>query len=668
MTLMPNETPQDTLTADATPTRHDPLDAWQWLMLVGLWCISHRYEGLIHDARLYAVQALRVLRPADFVDDLFFAHGSQDAFTLFPRVQAVFVDAIGLPGTSFLLTLAGHILWITGAHALFSRLKLCHGSLFWGLASLAALPPDFGAEAIFGYGEGFLTARIFVEALTFWALAFVGPKPVLSALIVGVALVLHPIYGLIAAATIFAILLGNDLRWAFFIPIGALAGLILAGLEVGPFAALLQTMDPEWRRIIDESNSIYLPLSWSTVAYCGVIVDVVVLGLCLLRASQAQRRLYVSILLVAIGGLGASVAADLSSNLLLIQLQLSRALWLLAAAANFGLGTIVYELASRRSGRPALAILGVGSCIQAEPYLSLGLVAVGAYAAAPILRSGATETPRWAALAAGAVGVLGLPLFAFSAFLHVRTLWAASALDLGSLLMVLTTPFRFDWALVFLGLFVAPWAAEAGVRTPRPLALAVMAVGVISWLARPTFDRDLESGVSLEAMREAIPSDALVYWHATGEVAGKASQLIWFGLDRRPYLTGPQSAGLIFNRETALDFERRVENLATLDADVYRNIPNRTILALRALPAPPLDDVQTACGSSPDLDFIVLGTPIDAPAVAVWTPRAPSWSTEIYRRDTPVPAQSRSFYLYRCEELRRTSLPAFQPSSIDSSR
>ena len=62
------------------------------LALAALWLLGRRYAGITHDATLYVVQGLRRLDPGSFDQDLFFAHGAQDDFTVFPRFYAPLID------------------------------------------------------------------------------------------------------------------------------------------------------------------------------------------------------------------------------------------------------------------------------------------------------------------------------------------------------------------------------------------------------------------------------------------------------------------------------------------------------------------------------------------------------------------------------------------------
>src|SRR5712675_1108015 len=63
--------------------------------LGALWLLGRRYGGFIHDASIYVLQGLRVLDPASFAGDLFFAYGAQDAYTVFPQIYSLLIGAFG---------------------------------------------------------------------------------------------------------------------------------------------------------------------------------------------------------------------------------------------------------------------------------------------------------------------------------------------------------------------------------------------------------------------------------------------------------------------------------------------------------------------------------------------------------------------------------------------
>ena len=87
------------------------------LAVTALWGLFHHYAGIIHDSQLYSVQALRALESEIFGDELNFRFGSQDDFTLFTKLYAPLVGALGLPAAAKLLTALGQVLWLAGEPA-----------------------------------------------------------------------------------------------------------------------------------------------------------------------------------------------------------------------------------------------------------------------------------------------------------------------------------------------------------------------------------------------------------------------------------------------------------------------------------------------------------------------------------------------------------------------
>ena len=153
--------------------KHEP----QWrrgvaltLMLVALWALTHRYEGLGGDAELYALQALARIRP-NLLNDLFLKNTSQDSYSIFSDFYAWCIHLIGLPAAALMLGAAFKIWFFTAAWALARR-------LFGGYeASLVVIilivtVGGYGAYDVFHTAEDWLTARSCAEALVVTALLF----------------------------------------------------------------------------------------------------------------------------------------------------------------------------------------------------------------------------------------------------------------------------------------------------------------------------------------------------------------------------------------------------------------------------------------------------------------------------------------------------------------
>ena len=232
--------------------------------VAALWALAHPYLGVVHDARLYAVQALRALDPGLYGADLLFRFGAQDDYSIFTHILAPLIERLGLPTAAVLLAAIAHALWLAAAVAL-AR------SLFgdWRRAALplvfaAAMPAFYGGFGTFSFGEGFLTPRLFAEAATLWSLFFVSTgRRALAflALIVGTAF--HPLYGLIGGGLLLIRLAYDDRRWLILFPIGVAVALAAAAAGVAPFADLFRTFDKDWLGIVERRSSMLFPSMWS---------------------------------------------------------------------------------------------------------------------------------------------------------------------------------------------------------------------------------------------------------------------------------------------------------------------------------------------------------------------------------------------------------------------
>ena len=109
----------------AAPSRLSPCvasplpKAWQWLgvsslllLFAAMWTVVKPYLGLVHDARLYALQTAARLKPDIFAGDLFLRYGSQDSFTVFPLLYAPLAQTLGLEHAAAVLTFVFATAWL----------------------------------------------------------------------------------------------------------------------------------------------------------------------------------------------------------------------------------------------------------------------------------------------------------------------------------------------------------------------------------------------------------------------------------------------------------------------------------------------------------------------------------------------------------------------------
>src|SRR5690606_36325535 len=146
----------------------------QWpvmlLLLAGLYLVLHPYLGLVHDSRIYMLQALNLLRPDLYGNDVYLKFGSQDSYTVFSPLYASFIRLFGTEHAASLLTL------FSTATFLFAAWWLARGlmpaRLVWlAVGVLILVPGCYSPDEFFALLEGFITPRPLAQALVLCALA-----------------------------------------------------------------------------------------------------------------------------------------------------------------------------------------------------------------------------------------------------------------------------------------------------------------------------------------------------------------------------------------------------------------------------------------------------------------------------------------------------------------
>ena len=133
------------------------------LLPVALWCLTHRYRGLVGDAELYAVQALSRTNPG-LAHDVFLSDASQDHYTIFSPIYAFFIKRLGLQEAALSLLVFFKVCFYVSAWA-FSRKLFDARTALLTIALLIVVPIEYGAFHVFRVAEDMLTARSMAEAL-----------------------------------------------------------------------------------------------------------------------------------------------------------------------------------------------------------------------------------------------------------------------------------------------------------------------------------------------------------------------------------------------------------------------------------------------------------------------------------------------------------------------
>lgn len=586
-------------------------------LLLAIWLWRHPWEGIWHDGTVYAALALHWMQPQVFGHDLFFQYGSQAGYTVFTPLYATAIAALGLYGGTLTLLVCSYAAWAAAAAYLLRF--FAHGRYFWlGMVIVFALPNDYGPiQDVLHLNESFLTPRPFAEALVMTSLAFVlrgkWPLAVLAALL---ACLLHPLMGLAGGGSL--LIYGGwtrPWRMALVLAAGAAAVSAAAWLGGAPFDRLLQQMDERWYAQIQQAAYMVAWSAWRGTEWVSRTVlafSLVLTGA--LLAEGGLRRMLASIALTgAIGLVATWLGTGVYHNVLVMQLQPWRALWLVQLAALCALPWLAASCWPR-GGLYRMLLLALFLA-----YLARDSVGGGLGAAAGLTlwivrwRLSSTALPRpW--------------LMASTAVMSTAVLaaWWASALALASgwvgLMSETTLPhphlYLLCWvvlkrgagaamALALFGLLPAGGGprAERGQMAVFGVLMAILLTAAITIDRRQASNTYRDPATVADIRSRFLPligPSANVYWEDDVWTT-------WFVLQRAGYASYPQLVGMVFSRGTAIEGARRLERLRALGVSdaVADEDGKRRHHKILNLPAPSFAGLVHVC-HDPLLDFVVL--------------------------------------------------------------
>lgn len=594
------------------------------LALAALWLLGRRYGGFIHDASIYVLQGLRVLDPALFAGDLFFLHGAQDAFTLFPQFYALLIGAFGAGNAAVAVTVTGQIAFFAAAGALVFQVATGQAR-WWSMALLATVSGYYGGVGVFRLAEPFATARTLSEPLVLAALAFtLASRHRIAAAALAAALALHPLVAAPGIASIFLWHAVERPRMLWWIPL--LAVVVLAAGILWPGFTL--RFDPPWLAAVLERTPHLFISQWLLPDWSRFLWGLCVAWLAWRVTGTPGRRLVLAVASVGLAGVTASwMAVDLLENAFAAGLQLWRAHWLLHFLAIVLAPVAIAAL--WRAGNPArlaAACVAASFCFgRAELPASAALAAM-----AVVLEATGRRWPAWmgertlrfalvAVLCAAAVGALfeiqsrlppvygALRQTGWTDYVHAAAS-VGGLLPLAALLWLAACS-RFS--------FIAAGAAAGA-----------LAVSLAAWDAREPWPRFIEqASAGTNPFREVLPPGAQVYWPGP---YGKT----WLALGRPSWISADQGAGIVFNRYTALEYvERKHASKDLLSA--IDNCANAEQAQCRI--APPF--ARGLCARREGPDYLVLNARVDGYVAIEW----------------PLPSAigpgRRSLFLYACREF-----------------
>ena len=607
-----------------------------------IWALARPTQGVRHDAILYLAQVLSRQMPEVFGHDLFFAYGSQDNFSVYSRLMALGLQAGWMTFLPSLLLWLSHAGLLFGVHALLRPLPGGRWLAACGMVSVAALPHVYGGRHLIAFGEEFLTARTLAEPLVLLALVLRVRGASLgwvAAALVG-ATAFHPLIALPGWLVVWVSLCLQSRRWLWWLMLVPLL-LALGVAGVAPFDRLLLRYDDAWWAVVQTFNAMVFLSRWHLSDALTVLFSLSVVAWGGWRQHGPLALLLKSAVLVVLVTLLISfLLGDLGRNVLVLGLQSWRSLWLVHLLALAILPGLVWSSwqAGDRGQVLALSLLlvatGLGWELGWAFFLWVGLAGWLFHAQpaiSPVLWRALKATTGIALLSVGArTGWLSWSQAQQAGrYAHLQPLEFAMqipvlALALGGVLLWLLACPRRSWRLAGVGLL-----------------LVALVSGVHGWDQRHAWQRYLDGAVyQTHPFQRFIPQQSQVYWDH--EVQGA-----WFLLRRASYFSVNQGGGVLFNRQTALEFSRRADHFALLEA---QQTTCRMLNELNGRDAQALDDcyptdevVEELCAGEPGLDYMVFGRELGRGVVADWTP--------------PVTAGTPSthYWLHSCSAFRTSN-------------
>lgn len=606
------------------------------LLGLSMLLLLRRYWGLDHDSALYLGQALLQRWPEIYARDLFFAHGSQGSYTLFPWLIAQAMEWLD-PSTLFRSGALLGLVFFAAAGWYALRALLPPQQRYWAWLGVVCLPTVYGTTHIFGYAESFMTPRTFAEPLCLVAIGLLARRRwLLAATCAAVAGVLHPLQAIAAVLVVWPWLVTQDRRWLhaawLAVPVALVA---VAGVR--PFDGLFRVIDPAWMEELLRFNGQLFVSRLRPFDYKTLVLDTFLLAL----AWRSLRGPFGTWCAAALSGLWLGLLA----SLLLVDalhlelpaaLQLWRAHWLAHWFAMAAVAALLYRDARSGDG-PRGLLLALTFVIAWGTSAWMWLLPAAFYVAWPYVSPHLRPRVR---LLLGALfmaimlvllanHVMG-ELMAFERVAHRLDLYA---IDRRLLLFPLVA-----LGLPLLGLLVWSHCGERGRLVLVALILCPLLVAaLVRWDVRHPTTRALESNAfRSDLFGVELPADAQVFWDGVSLVGP------WLTLQRADYFSPQQVSGVIFNRGTSRDAIERIERVGLLSQQsLYcRELPPGSDEA-RACHADD-DALRRACGPgpAPGPDYLVLLVPQPQRAAGTWTVEDPVEGGPLA-----------TYYLYRCTDI-----------------
>lgn len=555
-----------------------------------LWLATRPYFGVVFDARFYMLEALNALDHARFAKDLYVEFGSQGSFSLFTKLYLPLLRAFGVGTTGIILTVAGQLLWLFGLFRL-ARILVGDRMMWLSMAVVIGMLQIYAGG--FGYGEAYVTARLYAEGIVMLGLALLLSRPLAAIVLLVVAAALHPLMALPGLAIAFVYLaLGRPVWWAVMAAGIGLAA-VLGAAGIAPFSNLLRTLDPEWFAIANIRSPHTLVRNWPADAFADMATTVALGVAALVLAGRAHRRFLAAALVVGVGGVVLTfLGGDVAHNLLVVQIQPWRSMWLLQIVARI--------------------------CV---PLVFAGVLARTSF-----------DGFRWATLLS-----LGMVLCACV----TRLARHPDSADFTPLSLMLVVA-----ALVLMAVHLLIENQKRIVALVSTLAgLALLPVALSRWDARSPWIRYVESPEPTpNDLAALLPDKASVYWES-------GLEMLWLRMRHASYFSCDQGTGVLFYRQTAMAYKHRSASFWPLRTGDFTALDTCVSFDSRPKPQRNRAGLQNTCRKEPGLDYVVLAAPLDGVEAKTW--QSPVHFQDMQSSSGQFFARvADRFYIYSCAALR----------------
>ena len=528
-------------------------------MLISLWAVMHRSQGITLDGKLYAMQAMARLHPG-LASDVYLQNISQDRYTIFSQIYAAVIGRMGLESAELWLFVMCSV-WFLAAAWVLAR-ELWSAEFAWlAVAMLVITVGYYGGARILHFSENYLTARSLAEALVVTSLAchFRGSRRI-GLLVVVSAFFIHPIMAM--PGFLLLICLHFSIRQAL---IGAAAGLLLTFVlaltaSIAPGGMhILQIVDAPWLEVVTQRSQFLFFQYWTVGDWEMNIRPLLSLAVTASVIPEERiRRLCAAAALVGSVGMGVNyIGSTVGPVAILLQGQAWRWMWVSSFAAILLLVPTAFRAWRDSKCGPICACLVISAWTfpAIQPIAALAL-AWSLWSLRSRITDNVAKYLHWAAMAFVAIAVAWTLATAWNS---LTSPMAESGRDPAWIADIRAVCALQIPAVMFVGLF---WYAVTSRQTAWAWTLgAVMAV--VAALILPVSLKQvgtLSSDAEFEEFadwRSAIPPADSVLVVPTANSAS----FVWFTLLRPSYMSVDQSAGVVFARDAALEIRRRSEVL-----------------------------------------------------------------------------------------------------------